>query len=152
MRTDFFKKYYTVPEGLKPEIDSFIDDINKLGEKSADAQYFEAKFAANGYQERFNSLLMRCTPKAYSMTEEEKNASKETAKQIFEEDRERIIKEAVEDAIDYADVMTKEELIAQRRKIMIEADVYDDYTRVSNAVDIAGRAGNFVKGLFKKKK
>ena len=35
---------------------------------------------------------------------------------------------------------------------MIEDDVYDDYTRASNALDIAGRAGGILTNLFNKKK
>lgn len=35
---------------------------------------------------------------------------------------------------------------------MIEAGVFDEYTRVSNAIDDAGRVGKFIGGLFKKKK
>ena len=152
MRIDFFEKYYSVPEQLKPEVDAFIEEMKSLGEQSFDAQDFEAKFAMSGFQDRLNSLIMRCTPKPYKMTEEEKAASKATAQQIFEEDRERIRKEGVEEAVDYAAVMAEEEFSALKRQAMIETGVYDEYTRASNAIDIAKNAGGFLGKIFKKKK
>ena len=151
-RVDFFDKYYTVPEALRPEVDAFIEEINKLGEEAADAVDFENKFASSGLGERFNGLLVRCAPKAYKMTAEEKAHSKETAKEIFKEDRSRIIKEAAEDVVDYASVMVGEELAAKSREVMTEAGVFDEYTKVSNAIDIATEGGRFLKKLFKKKK
>ena len=84
-RVDFFDKYYTVPSELKPEVEAFINEINQLGDAATDAVDFENKFASSGLSERFNSLLTRCIPKAYNMTNEEKQHSKETAKEIFEE-------------------------------------------------------------------
>ena len=48
--------------------------------------------------------------------------------------------------------MAEEELIAQSRKAMIEDEVFDDYTRASNAIDIVTRAGGFLSGLFGKGK
>lgn len=151
-RVDFFDKYYTVPEALKPEVEAFISDVNRLGETAADAVDFENKFVSNVLNERFNSLLTRCIPKAYNMTAEEKQSSRETAKGIFKEDRSRIIKETVADAIDYAAVMANEELIAKQREAMIESDIFDEYTKASNAIDILTDGGNFLKNLFKKKK
>ena len=151
-RVDFFDKYYTVPEELKPEVEAFINEINQLGDAATDAADFENKFASSGLSERFNSLLTRCTPKAYNMTDEEKQHSKETAKEIFKEDRSRIIKEAAEEAADHAAVMANEELIAKSREVMIEEGVFDEYTRASNAVDIITESGRFLKNLFKRKK
>jgi len=151
-RVDFFDKYYTVPAELKPEVEAFIDDINQLGNAATDAVDFENKFASSELSERFNSLLTRCIPKAYNMTNEEKQHSKETAKEIFKEDRSRIVKEAAAEVVDHATIMADEELIAMRREAMIEAGVFDEYTRVSNAIDIMTESGSFLKKLFKKKK
>lgn len=150
-RLDMFENYYIVPNELSGEFNTFKTDLEALGENSTDAQDFEAKFAANGFQERFNTLLMRCTPKPYNITAEEKAASKEVAKEIFKEDRSRIIKEAVEDAADYASVMANEELIAMERKMRIEAGIDDEYTRASNAIDTAQKLGGFLKNKFKRK-
>ena len=151
-RVDFFNKYYTVPAELKAEVENFIKEINQLGESATDAVDFENKFVSSGLGERFNGLLTRCIPKAYNMTNEEKQHSKETAKEIFKEDRSRIMKEAVADVADYASVMMEEEVIAKSREVMIEGEVFDEYTRVSNAVDIITAGGSFLKKLFKKKK
>ena len=86
------------------------------------------------------------------MTNEDKLHSKETAKEIFKEDRSRIIKEAAEEAVEHATIMAHEELIAKRRELMIEEGVFDEYTRASNAADIITESGSFLKNLFKKKK
>lgn len=152
IRKDFFEKYYSVPDDVQSAVDSFFEQMNALAEQANDAQDFEAKFAKNGFQEILNSLLMRCTPKPYKMTGEEKAVAKETAKEIFKEDRSRIVKEVAVEALDNATVMIEEEAIAQMRKGMIEADVFDDYTRATNAVDMFKDVGGLFKSLFKKKK
>ena len=151
-RVDFFDKYYTVPAELKPEVEAFIDDINQLGNVATDAVEFESKFVLSGLSERFNNLLTRCIPKAYNMTAEEKQHSRETAKEIFKEDRSRIVKEAAAEVVEHAAIMANEDLIAMRREAMIEAGVFDEYTRVSNATEIITESGSFLKKLFKKKK
>ena len=151
VRTEFFEKYYTVPVAAMADVDRFVQDLYVLGEASGDAQAFEANFAAQGYQDRFNCLLLRCTPKAYQMTAEEKAQSQAAAKEIFREDRSRIMKEAAQDALDYASVMAEEEVIAKGREKMIEAGVFDNYTRKTNAVDMMVEAGSFLKKLFGKK-
>ena len=150
-RVDFFDKYYTVPEELKSEVDTFVVEINRLGDEAIDAVDFENKFASSGLSERFNGILSRCVPKAYNMTREEKQHSKEIAKEIFKEDRSRIIKEMAAEAVEHSTIMVNEELIAKSREAMIEADVFDEYTRVTNAVDIITESGSFLKKLFKKK-
>ena len=98
---------------LSKSLKAFINEINKLGDAATDAVDFENKFASSELSERFNSLLTRCIPKAYNMTNEEKQHSKETAKEIFKEDRSRIIKEATEDAVEHATIMVNEEIIAK---------------------------------------
>ncbi len=152
VRRDFFEKYYIVPPEVMPEVDAFLLKLEELGGQSPNAQVFEEKFAANGLQEYMNNILVRCTPKPYEMTGEERVVAQQVANEIFEEDRERIEHEAKEEAIDYISVMAKEELISQKHKAMIEMGIYDDYTRASNAVDIAKNMGGFVKNIFKKKK
>ncbi|MEE1198050.1 MAG: hypothetical protein U0K54_02760 [Acutalibacteraceae bacterium] len=151
-RVDFFDKYYTVPEELKPEVETFVREINQLGNSVTDAVEFENKFVLSGLSECFNNLLTRCIPKAYNMTAEEKQHSRETAKEIFKEDRSRIVKEAAADVVEHATIMANEELIAIRREAMIEADVFDEYTKVTNVIDFATESGSFLKKLFKKKK
>lgn len=151
-RVDFFNKYYTVPQGLIPEVQGFIAQINALGEGCADCTEFEAKFVSSGLSDKFNSLLTRCTPKPYQMTTEEKQFAKDTAKQMFKENRSEIIKHEINEVADHIMVEAEEELIAKRRQVMIENDVYDDYTRASNYIDLATDTTSFLGGLFKKKK
>lgn len=151
-RTDFFEKYYSVPDEVRADVDAFIRRMHTIGEQSKDAQDFEAKFAADGLQEDLNGLLVRCTPRPYQMTKEEKAAAKETAKEIFREDRSRILKETAEDAADTVAVAANEELIALKRKAMVEAGVYDEYTRASNAIDMVKDPVGFFKGLFRMNK
>lgn len=151
-RVDFFDKYYTVPQGVMPEVQAFISEINALGEGCGDCQEFEAEFVSSGLSDKFNSLLTRCTPRAYQMTKEEKQFAKETAKQMAKENRSEIIKHEFNEVADHIMVEAEEELIAQKRKIMIEQGVYDEYTRASNYIDMAQDATSFLGGLFKKKK
>jgi len=151
-RVDFFEKYCTVPTEVAEEVKAFIADINSLGNSCSGVADFEAKFVSEGLSDRFNTLITKCPPKPYKMTEEDKQHAKETAKKIFKEDKERIINEAVADVAESATMAAESELMSQRRRSMSEAGVLDDYTRATNAIDAAARVGGFLKGLFKKKK
>ena len=104
-------------------------------------------------QQNLSQNLYCCTPKAYKMTDEEKQYSKSIAKDVvFEGGKKEIAKDIAKDVVDTIAVEAKEEAHAIKRKVMIEAGVFDEYTRVSNAIDDAGRVGKFIGGLFKKKK
>ena len=151
-RLDFFEQYYTVPDTARPDVDAFVAQMHELGEQSADAADFEARFAAAGMNERFTALLVCCTPKAAKLTDEQKQYSRQVARELFEEDKERIIKEGVLDTVDHVAVELNEEAIAARRKAMIRDGVYDDYTRASNAVDYATEGIGLLGKLFGKKK
>lgn len=151
-RLDFFEQYYTVPDTARPDVDAFAAQMHELGEQSADAADFEARFAAAGMNERFTALLVCCTPKAVKMTAEQKQHSKEVAREIFEQDKERLIREGVREAVDHVAVELNEEAIAARRKAMIRDGVYDDYTRASNAADYATEGIGLLGKLFGKKK
>lgn len=152
-RIDFFNKYYSVPESAKNSVENFIKEITVLGESCSDSTEFESKFISSGLSEQFNNLLNCCTPKAYKMTDEEKQYSKSIAKDVvFEGGKKEIAKDIAKDVVDTIAVEAKEEAHAIKRKVMMEAGVYDEYTRVSNAIDDAGRVGKFIGGLFKKKK
>ena len=152
VRKDFFEKYYSVPEAVRADADAFVEEMYAIGHVSRDATEFEAKFALSGLQERMNSILVRCTPRPYKMTAEEKQTAKETAKEIFREDRSRILREAAVEAVDFAAVMAEEEIIAKSRRTMIDAGVHDDYTRASNAADMVRDPGGFFKSLFRRNK
>lgn len=149
-RVDFFSTYYTVPEAVQPRVTDFCSRVTGLGEESADAAAFEAAFASRGLQEEFMALIPLCTPKPVQLTQEQKDYSSQVAKEMRKE--QHIGKKVVEDIVDSVMVEANEELIAARRKGMIETGVYDEYTRASNAVEDIGILGGFLKRKFGKKK
>lgn len=150
-RLDFFEKYYTVPDGMRAEVDSFIAQVNALGERSADAGAFEAEFASSGLSAQFNAMLPKLTPVAQKMTAEQKAYSKQVRTEVLGQTPEQLAKDIVNDVADTIMVEAEEELIARRRREMTEAGVFDDYTRATNLVEDVGIVGKFFKGLFGKK-
>ncbi|MBR4868249.1 MAG: hypothetical protein IKU10_03750 [Clostridia bacterium] len=151
-RADFFGKYCEVPAYLQSEVETFLADLHRLGEESADAATFEAAFANSGLSDQFNLLVSRCTPKAYQMTAEDKAYSRQVANEIFREDKDRILKEAAVDLGEAVALKVESDVNTVRIRTMSEMDILDDYTRASNAVDIAGRAVGTLGKLFRKKK
>ena len=150
-RLDFFEKYYSVPEAMKPEVDSFVAELQELGEHCTDAASFESAFASSGLSARFNALLPRLTPVAQKMTAEQKAYSKQVRTEVLGQTPEQLAKDIVNDVADTIMVEAEEELIARRRREMTEAGVFDDYTRATNLVEDVGIVGKFFKGLFGKK-
>ena len=102
--------------------------------------------------DEFNGLVTRCTPQAYQMTKEDKAYSRQVAKDIFREDKNRILREAGEDLLETVEMKAESDLRAQRIRQMSEAGVLDEYTKASNAVEDAGIIARFFKGKFGKKK
>ncbi len=151
-RTGFFGKYMVVPPALQPEVDTFLAQITGLGEEATGAAEFEQRFTAIGLADTFNSLVTRCTPQAHQMTAEEKAYARQTATEIFREDKDRILKEAGEDILESVQMKAESDLIAARRKEMAARGVLDDYTRATNYVEDAGIVARFLKGKFGKKK
>ena len=151
-RTDFFGKYMTVPAQLQPELDSFLSQITALGENSASAAAFEQSFQASGLSDCFNSLVSRCTPQAYQMTDADKAYSKQVSKEIFREDKDRILKEAGKDVLESVALKAESDINTARIRQMSEDGVLDEYTKASNAVEDAGTIGRFIRSLFGKKK
>ena len=147
-RTDFFGKYMTVPSELQPELDSFIARITALGEASANATEFEQQFQSSGLSDVFNGLVCRCTPQAYQMTEEDKAYSKQVSREIFREDKDRILKEAGQDLLESVEMKVESDLHSQRIRAMSEAGVLDEYTKATNIVEDVG----ILARLFRKKK
>ena len=146
-RTDFFGKYVVVPPALQPELDIFLKKINTLGENCTGAAEFEQQFQASGLMDIFNSLVTRCTPQAYQMTAEDKAYSRQVAKEIFTEDKDRILKEAGQDLLESVEMKVESDMRAQRIREMSDAGVLDDYARASNAVEDLG----ILTRLFKRK-
>ena len=151
-RTGFFGTYMTVPPALQPELDSFLVKINALGEASANAAEFEQKFQSSGLSDLFNSLVTRCTPQAYQMTQEDKAYSRQVAKEIFREDKDRILKEAGQDLLESVELKAESDLNTIRTRQMSEAGVLDEYTKASNLADDVGIIARFFKGRRDKKK
>ena len=150
-RTGFFSTYMTVPPALQPELDSFLARVTALGEESTSAAEFEQQFQTSGLSDMFNSLVTRCTPQAYQMTKEDKAYSRQVAKEIFREDKDRILKEAGQDLLESVELKGESEINAERIRQMSDAGVLDEYTKVSNAVEDVGILARFFKGTFGKK-
>ena len=146
-RVDFFDQYYDVPAEMTAEVESFKSKVIDLGERSADAQSFEADFVSTGLSAEFMTLLPKCTPKAMQLTQEQKDYSKQVYKEMREERGESLFGDIVKDIGDSAKVELQEEMIARNRKAMIEDGVFDEYTKATNVVDDIG----ILTGLFKKK-
>ena len=151
-RLSMFSQYYEVPANVAPDVEAFCRELTALGESSPDVASFEAAFASKGFSDRFTALLSVCVPKPYQMNAQEQAYADETAREIFEEDRERIEKELVEDAADTVQVKLDSDLRSVKRKIMIEAGVMDEYTKISNITEDIGIVGKGLKSLFGKKK
>ena len=150
-RTDFFGKYMQVPPALQPELDSFLERINALGEQSANAGEFEQKFQQSGLSDLFNSLVTRCTPQAYQMTAEDQAYSRQVAKEIFREDKGRILKEEAEYLQDSLQLRVESDINTARIRKMSEAGVLDEHTKASNLVDDVGIIARFFNGRKKNK-
>lgn len=150
-RTDFFGKYMTVPAQLQPELDSFMTQITALGENSTSAAEFEEKFQASGLSDRFNALVSRCTPQAYQMTEADKAHARQTAKEIFCEDENRILREAGKDLAESVALKAESDINTARIRKMSEEGMLDEYTKASNAAEDTATIGRFFRGLFGKK-
>ena len=147
-RTDFFEKYVAVPPALQPELDIFLEKINALGENCTGAAEFEQQFQASGLMDIFNSLVTRCTTQAYQMTAEDKAYSRQVAKEIFAEDKDRILKEAGQNLLESVEMKVESDLRAQRIREMSDAGVLDDYTRATNVIEDVG----ILTRLFKRKR
>lgn len=144
-KCNVFTEYMNVPAELEGEFGCLCTEMHALGDNCEDYSEFEARFVSSGLSDRYNSLLARCTPKAVQMTDEQKKASFNMAKEQFS------AKDMLRDAADMASTELKQEAISMRRKKMIEDDVFDDYTRTTNKIDNAARAGKFLFNRLKKK-
>ncbi len=150
-RLNFFEQYYTVPEEVKSDVDGFRDELLALAENCGDATSFEATFVSSGLSDRFNNLIIRCTPKPYQMSEDEKAYSKAVSKQMFEENKGQIAKDIAADVAESAMMAAESEAVARKRQIMIETGTFDEYTRATNAIEDVGWAAKTIGKFFKKK-
>ena len=90
-RVTFFDMYYTVPGDVQPEVDSFVQMVTALGERSADAADFEAEFVSLGLSDKFNAILPKCSPKAVQVSQEYQDYSANVQKEFKEERKKQFV-------------------------------------------------------------
>ena len=151
-RLSMFGQYYAVPDNMTEEVDAFCRELTRLGEECPDAATFEAAFASRGFGERFNGLLAKCTPKPYQMNAQEQAYAQNAAREIFEEDKERIKKEFKEELVDTAKVQLDSDMNSVKRGVLTATGTMDEYTKISNITEDIGILGKGLKKLFGKKK
>lgn len=144
-KCNVFTEYMEVPEELQSEFENLCAEMHSLGDSCTDYYRFEELFASTGLSDRYNSLLAKCRPKAVQMTAEQKQASFQMAKEQFS------AKDLVRDAADMAVTELQQDALSMRRKKMIEEGTFDDYTRTTNKIDNATRAGKFLFNKLSKK-
>ncbi len=152
-----FETYFDVPPAVAPELNALFERIDALGEGTNDAATFEARFQAE-LQTEYNGMFQKVTPRPVQMTKEEKEASRKLAMELTYGSSDPaavaagIAKDVAADAAGYAATELHERGLSARRQAMIASGTYGEYTRISNAVDDARRAGGFLSRLFGKKK
>lgn len=144
-KCNVFTEYMHVPEELQGEFKKLCAEMHALGDGMTDYSLFEQQFASTGLSDRYNSLLAKCTPKPVKMTAEQKQESLKMAKEQIS------AKEIAADIADMAKTELQQEAISMKRRTMIDAGVFDEYTRTTNKIDDAKRAGKFIFGKLKKK-
>ena len=144
-KCNVFTEYMQVPDELKGEFESLCAEMHSLGDRCTDYYQFEELFASTGLSDRYNGLLARCTPKPVQMTAAQKQESLRMAKEDFSAG------DIIRDAADMAVTELQQEALTMRRKKMIEESTFDDYTRITNKIDDAARAGKFIFNKLKKK-
>ena len=151
-RVNFFSEYLIVPQELQSEVDTFIQNLNILGEACTDTAEFEARFISEGHSDIFNALIPRCGAKDREMTAEEKKYSKELAREMGAGGAKAVLGEVTSSVADVVTVEAESQVRQQLRKQMIEDGSFRDYTVATNYIEDAVRLGKFFKNKFKKKK
>ena len=149
-KINFFEEYFTAPDGLKAELDMFVQDTTVLGEHCGSAAEFESEFAATGLSERFNGLIPKCTPKARKMTKEEKQKSRETAKEILLENKEELAKDALADTASRLLHNVQDKRIQESHEQMLADGTHAEHTIRKNNIKTAGAVASFLGDIFKK--
>ena len=141
MRVDFVNQYYQVPTEMELDLAGFFNELEELGNQCADATEFEGRFVSEGYADRFNGMLARFKPQSsMSAKDAVKMAFKNQKDVMMSQEGKEFLKESAKESIL---IDAESDAIAASRKAMIEMDVFDDYTRARNAVDL-------VKDTFKR--
>lgn len=150
-KVSFFEEYFSIPDGLRTELDLFILDTEALGERCGSAAEFEREFMAAGLSDRFNALLPKCTPKAHKMTKEEKRHSRETAKAILLENKEGLAKDALADTASRLLHNVQDKKIQESHERMIADGSHAEHTIRRNRIQAAGSVVSFLGNIFKNK-
>lgn len=151
-RTSFFDEYYTIPDDLKSEVNSFIVEIKELGNGCKDVHEFEERFISTGLSEKFNEILPKCIPKPVKMTKQQKKQSVKITANILKTNKNEIINDSLNRVSQNTFNKIKDDAIDRNRKRMIANDTFDDYARSSNGLNNGGLLFGFVKKIFKKNK
>ena len=150
-KINFFEEYFSVPDDLKSDMEILIKDTQDLGEKCSSASEFEEQFSTSELLNRFNKLISTCTPKAKKMTKEEKKRSVKIAKEILNENKEELAKDALRETTNRIINDKRDDMLAKRRERMIEDGTFDDYTIMRNKVDGLSDIVHFIGNIFRKK-
>ena len=150
-RTKFLDEYFTIPDDMQNEVQTFIADITLLGNTCSSATEFEEKFASEGLSDRFNAILPKCTPKPVKMTKEQKQQSRKIAKEILVENRDELLSDTVDHVANRGMNELRDKAIADTRKAMIEEGTMADYTIAKNYIEDGTRFVSFLRNKFKKK-
>ena len=150
-KVNYFEEYFLIPDNFRGEMERFVQDTVALGERCGSASEFEQQFVASGLSDRFNALIPRCTPKARKMTKEEKQQSKRIARDIMNENRGEIAKDAFAEASSRVLNDERDRLIEENRQQMIKDGTAAEHTIMKNRIDDAGGIARFIGGIFKKK-
>ena len=150
-RVNFFDTYYTVPADVQPEVDSFVQMVTDLGERSTDATAFEAEFVSLGLSDKFNSILPKCSPKAVQVSQEYQDYSANIQKEFKEERKKQFADTLLNDVEESVMMRAESDAMQANRRAMADAGVLDEYTKITNATEDVGRLAGFFKRKFGKK-
>ena len=95
--------------------------------------------------------VKKCTPKAKKMTKEEKKQSVKIAKEILNENKEELAKDALRETTNRIINDKRDEMLAKSRERMIEDGTFDDYTIMRNKIHGFNDIGRFLGNIFGKK-
>ena len=150
-KINFFEEFFSVPNDLQSEMEMFIKDTQDLGEKCSSASEFEEQFSTSELLNRFNTLVSKCTPKVKKMTKEEKKQSVKIAKEILNENKEELAKDALRETTNRIINDKRDEMLAKSRERMLEDGTFDDYTIMRNRIHGINDIVSFIGNIFRKK-
>lgn len=149
-RVNYFEEYFSVPDQMKEDIDSFIQDMETLGNCCGSVAEFEQTFVSSGLSDRFYALIAKCTPRARKMTKEEKQHSMSVAQDILYEQRSELAKNAATEIVGGFISKKRDERIEESHRQMIEDGTHVAFTIRRNRIQDAERLLDFLGRKIKK--